>query len=435
MVIFFVMLCMVKTKLAIEEKVTVLEASLILDVSPDTIRRWEKKKLISAKRCENNYRLFDLEELRRIQNKYLGQGTNVEFQVFKSKKTKFNVIELFSGCGGMALGFENAGLKTELLVEIDQNCVSTLFQNRPHWKIEHQDIAKVDFALYNGKVDIVAGGPPCQAFSYAGLSKGFEDTRGTLFFQFARCVKEVQPKIALIENVRGLIRHDEGRTLNIMLRTLEDVGYEPVYRLLRAQFLDVPQKRERLVIIGVRKDLDLPACFPKEKDYTVSIREALKNCPESIGAQYPKRKREILELVPPGGYWRDLPIEIQKEYMKKSFYLGGGKTGMARRLSWDEPSLTLTCSPAQKQTERCHPEKTRPLTVKEYARIQSFPDDWQFTGSLASQYRQIGNAVPVNLAYHIGKCLIAMSEGRIDSKNMMIEKIKKEENIQLSLSI
>ena len=427
---------MVKTKSVTEENVTVQEAAQILDVSPDTIRRWEKKKLIRAKRSENNYRLFDLEELWRIQNKYLGLGNNAEFQVFRSEKTKFNVIELFSGCGGMALGFENAGLKTKLLVEIDKNSVHTLKENRPRWKVEHQDIAQVDFTKYNGKIDIVAGGPPCQAFSYAGHSRGFEDTRGTLFFELARCVKEVQPKIALVENVRGLIRHDGGKTLSTMLRALEDLEYRPVYRLLRAQFLDVAQKRERVVIIAVRKDLDIPALFPKEKDYTVSIREALKDCPESDGAIYPKRKGEILKLVPPGGYWRDLPIDVQKEYMKKSFYLGGGKTGMARRLSWDEPSLTLTCSPAQKQTERCHPEETRPLTVREYARIQSFPDDWQFTGSLASQYRQIGNAVPVNLAYHIGKCLIAMLQGSFDTETMELEITeakKRQEIYQLQL--
>ena len=427
---------MVKTKSVTEENVTVQEAAQILDVSPDTIRRWEKKKLIRAKRSENNYRLFDLEELWRIQNKYLGLGNNAEFQVFRSEKTKFNVIELFSGCGGMALGFENAGLKTKLLVEIDKNSVHTLKENRPRWKVEHQDIAQVDFTKYNGKIDIVAGGPPCQAFSYAGHSRGFEDTRGTLFFELARCVKEVQPKIALVENVRGLIRHDGGKTLSTMLRALKDLEYRPVYRLLRAQFLDVAQKRERVVIIAVRKDLDIPALFPKEKDYTVSIREALKDCPESDGAIYPKRKGEILKLVPPGGYWRDLPIDVQKEYMKKSFYLGGGKTGMARRLSWDEPSLTLTCSPAQKQTERCHPEETRPLTVREYARIQSFPDDWQFTGSLASQYRQIGNAVPVNLAYHIGKCLIAMLQGSFDTETMELEITeakKRQEIYQLQL--
>lgn len=114
-----------------------------------------------------------------------------------------------------------------------------------------------------------------------------------------------------------------------------------------------------------------------------------------------------MEQVPAGGYWRDLPEEVQKEYMGGSYYLTGGRTGMARRLSWDEPSLTLTCAPAQKQTERCHPEETRPLTVREYARIQTFPDDWEFCGSMAHQYKQIGNAVPVNLGYHVGRCVLA----------------------------
>lgn len=124
------------------------------------------------------------------------------------------------------------------------------------------------------------------------------------------------------------------------------------------------------------------------------------------GQAYPKRKREIMSMIPPGGYWRELPLEIQKEYMKGSFHLSGGKTGMARRISWDEPCLTLTCAPAQKQTERCHPDKTRPFTVREYARIQTFPDDWIFEGSMTSQYKQIGNAVPVNLAEEIGKSLV-----------------------------
>lgn len=155
------------------------------------------------------------------------------------------------------------------------------------------------------------------------------------------------------------------------------------------------------------------------------MREALADVPLSPGQEYPKRKREVMELVPAGGYWRDLPIEIQKAYMGGSFHLGGGKTGMARRLSWDEPSLTLTCAPAQKQTERCHPVETRPLSVREYARIQTFPDDWQFQGSTSSQYKQIGNAVPVNLGYHVGRCLIAMLENnRTDTTMEVAEAIE-----------
>ena len=129
---------------------------------------------------------------------------------------------------------------------------------------------------------------------------------------------------------------------------------------------------------------------------------------KSEGQKYPQRKKEILDMVPPGEYWRSLPLEVQKEYMQKSFYLSGGKTGIARRISWDEPSLTLTCSPAQKQTERCHPDVTRPFEVREYARIQTFPDNWIFEGSQAQQYKQIGNAVPVNLAEEIGHSIVKL---------------------------
>ena len=189
--------------------------------------------------------------------------------------------------------------------------------------------------------------------------------------------------------------------------------------MLSSQFFDVAQKRDRLLIMGVRKDLDMPFIFPKERDYIFTLKEALEGCPESKGAEYPDRKRFIMSCVPEGGNWRNLPVELQKEHMMGSFHLGGGKTGMARRLSWNEPSLTIVCSPAQAQTERCHPSETRPLTVRESARIQSFPDSWNFTGSLASQYKQIGNAVPVNLAYHVGRCLVAMLSGGFNNKSMV----------------
>jgi DNA (cytosine-5)-methyltransferase 1 len=204
-----------------------------------------------------------------------------------------------------------------------------------------------------------------------------------------------------------------------MVKTLEDLGYAVYTRLLRAQFLDVPQKRERLFIIALDKSFSHPAFFPKERDYTVSMREALAGCPPSSGQKYPEKKAKIMALIPPGGYWRDLPLELQQSYMGASFYHEGGRTGMARRLSWDEPSLTLTCNPAQKQTERGHPKENRPLNVREYARIQTFPDRWQFAGSTSSQYRQIGNAVPVNLGYHVGRSLIAMLDGKFDAKTMV----------------
>jgi DNA (cytosine-5)-methyltransferase 1 len=403
--------------------ISIAEACTALKVSIDTIRRWEKKGLIKAKRDHAGHRIFDVKELRRLEDKINGKG-DVNYHVLKSKnKSKYKVVELFAGCGGLALGFENAGLDCELLVEIDKTAVETLKKNRQSCKVIVDDITNVKFKKI--KADIVAGGFPCQAFSYAGNRRGFEDTRGTLFFEFARAVKEINPKIVVGENVRGLERHDKGRTLSTMINVLEDFGYLVSHKILKAQYFDVAQKRERLVIIGVRKDLNKDIAFPKEKNYTVSLREALRAVPKSFGQNYTKQKKTIMQKIPQGGYWRDLPQPIRKKYMGGSYYLGGGKTGMARRLSWDEPSLTLTCNPAQKQTERCHPSETRPLTVREYARIQSFPDSWEFSGSMSAQYKQIGNAVPVNLGYYIGKTIISILDDDYSSSSFPLEVVQR----------
>ena len=390
--------------------ITIADAAKEIGVSNDTIRRWEKKGLIKATRNEHNYRVFNIDEIKRLYAKVTGnaQGKN-RYKVLKAKDpSRYTSIDLFAGAGGTALGLENAGFEHLMLNEFDKNAAETLRLNRPNWNVIEDDIANVDFRPYKGKVDLIEGGFPCQAFSYAGRKMGFEDTRGTLFYQFARAVKEAEPKIVVGENVRGLLTHDGGRTLQTMVGILQELGYKVAAKVLRSQYLDVPQKRERLLIFGIRNDIKSHILFPKEKDYTISLAEALKNCPDSPGQEYSDYKKKIMKLIPPGGYWRDLPLNLQKEYMMTSFNMGGGKTGMARRLSWDEPSLTLTCNPAQKQTERCHPEHTRPLTVREYARIQTFEDKWEFAGSITSQYKQIGNAVPVNLGYHVGTAVRTM---------------------------
>lgn len=330
----------------------------------------------------------------------------------------YTSIELFAGAGGLALGLEKAGFSHVLLNEIDHDACTTLKQNRPSWRVIEQDIKTIDFNPFKGQIDFLSGGFPCQSFSYAGKQGGFNDTRGTLFFELARAVKEVQPKVFMGENVKGLVAHDGGRTLSTIKNTIKELGYTLVEpKVLKAILYQVPQKRERLILVAIRNDLAKKAQFKWPSPYhrIMTLRDAFyrgelydKDVPLSDGQKYPEKKRKIMELVPMGGYWRDLPVDIQKEYMGGSFELGGGKTGMARRLSLNEPSLTLTCAPAQKQTERCHPIETRPLTVREYARIQTFPDSWVFAGTLGSQYRQIGNAVPVNLAYAVGRALIRL---------------------------
>ncbi|MDU3776267.1 MAG: DNA (cytosine-5-)-methyltransferase [Clostridium perfringens] len=326
---------------------------------------------------------------------------------------KYTAVELFAGAGGLALGLEEAGFEDVGLVEWDKYACNTLRKNRPNWNVIQGDVVEIaekgirNYIDKDVEVDLLSGGYPCQSFSYAGKKHGLEDVRGTMFYYYAKILKDLMPKVFLAENVKGLVSHDEGKTLKTMIEVFTDIGYDVKYKVLKAIDYGVAQKRERIIIIGTRKDLtDVKYKFPKAFGYIPTLREALKDVPKSEGSKYPETKKKVLDLVPPGGCWIDLPEEVAKEYMGKSYFSGGGKRGMARRISWDEPCLTLTCSPAQKQTERCHPDETRPFTVREYARIQSFPDEWIFEGSVTQGYKQIGNAVPVKLGKAIGLSIV-----------------------------
>lgn len=319
-------------------------------------------------------------------------------------------LELFAGAGGLALGVENAGFDTIALVEIDKDASDTLKANRPKWRVLNCDIASISgldledyFGIKSGELELLSGGAPCQSFSYAGKRLGLEDARGTLFYHYAQFLKKLQPKMFLFENVRGLLTHDNGRTYKTIIAIFEQAGYTVQKEVLNAWDYGVAQKRERLITIGTRNDLtnEIHYTFPKPHKYKPVLRDILLDCPKSEGTPYSEYKRKIFELVPPGGYWRDIPEDIAKEYMKSCWNMEGGRTGILRRLSLDEPALTVLTSPSQKQTDRCHPLEPRPFTIRENARCQSFPDDWKFCGSIGSQYKQVGNAVPVNLAYDI----------------------------------
>lgn len=390
----------------------------IMGVSKATLHKWEAngRFVPSVDKYGNKYFVVDnLLNVPEISNML---NSAWEKELLAKPLRPYTSVELFAGAGGLALGLEKAGFSHVLLNEIEHDACMTLRQNRPEWNVVEEDIHCISFESLRGKVDFMSGGFPCQAFSYAGKQGGFNDTRGTLFFEMARAIKEVQPKVFMCENVKGLSAHDKGRTLETIKRVISELGYTLVEpRVLKAIFYQVPQKRERLILIAIHNELAGKVQFKWPAPYhrIMTLRDAFfkgelydTDVPLSNGQKYPEKKQRVMELVPMGGYWRDLPVEIQKEYMGGSFELEGGKTGMARRLSLDEPSLTLTCAPAQKQTERCHPIETRPLTVREYARIQTFPDEWNFVGKLGSQYKQIGNAVPVNMAYAIGRSLVRL---------------------------
>lgn len=398
---------------------TFLSATNLADLtgtSLTTAQKWGESGVYPYHRNENGKMGFYMEDLLDVNPIRQMLETNWDEETHVVPLRDFTSVELFAGAGGLALGMHMAGFRHVLLNEMDAMACRTLRKNHPEWNVLEGDIHQVDFTPLRGQVDFLSGGFPCQAFSYAGKKGGLNDTRGTLFFEMARAIREIQPKVFMGENVKGLLSHDDGRTLKVIRNAIAELGYTLVEpRVLKAIMYQVPQKRERLILIAIRNDIaeHMQFHWPNPYKRIMTLRDAFfqgdlfdRDVPVSDGQTYPAKKARIMAMVPEGGDWRDLPVEKQKEYMGGSFYLGGGKTGMARRLSMDEPSLTLTCAPAQKQTERCHPTETRPLTIREYARIQTFPDDWLFEGTMTDQYKQIGNAVPVNLAYAIGRSLI-----------------------------
>ncbi len=327
----------------------------------------------------------------------------------------FKSIELFAGAGGLALGLEQAGFEHIGLVEFDKHAAQTLKHNRKNWNVICEDVEIVasrdlenEFKINKGKLDLLSGGAPCQSFSYAGKRLGLEDVRGTMFYHYATFLNKLQPKMFLFENVKGLLTHDDKKTYKTILDIFKEQGYIAFHKVLNAWDYGVAQKRERLITIGIRIDFakHVEFTFPEPYDYKPLLKDILNDVPNSDCAKYSDYKRKIFELVPAGGYWKDIDSSVAKEYMKTCWFMGGGRTGILRRLSLDEPSLTVLTTPQMKQTDRCHPTEVRPFSIRENARIQSFPDDWEFIGTTAAKYKQIGNAVPCNLSKEIGFSIV-----------------------------
>lgn len=325
----------------------------------------------------------------------------------------YKSIELFAGAGGLALGLEYAGFEHIGLIEFNKSAADTLRLNRNKWNVLCEDVEKVaqrdleqEFGIKKGELDLLSGGAPCQSFSYAGKRLGLNDVRGTMFYHYATFLNKLQPKMFLFENVRGLLTHNKGKTYETILNIFEDENYTVFHEILNAWDYGVPQKRERLITIGIRNDIKdrVHFSFPSKYKYKPVIKDIkldVNPSPDEC-ARYSEYKAGIFSLVPAGGYWRDIDPAIAKEYMKTCWDMEGGRTGILRRISLDEPCLTVLTSPGMKQTDRCHPLEVRPFSYRENARIQTFPDDWQFCGNLSEKYKQVGNAVPVNLAKEIG---------------------------------
>ena len=317
----------------------------------------------------------------------------------------YNFIEFCAGAGGLSCGLIKAGLIPLLLNDNNKDACNTLKLNHPNITIKCCDMNNIDIDSIIKEyksIDLIAGGVPCQSFSYAGKKNGLNDSRGNLILDFINIIIKIQPRMFLIENVKGLLTHNNGDTLKEILNNLNTL-YNVTFKILNAYDFQVPQKRERLIIIGILSKYNITYIYPDAIKPHINLKDVLNDVPDSPCAKYNEKKIKLFKKIPQGGNWTSLTIEEQKEYLGKSYYSGGGKTGILKRLSMNTPSLTLLCSPSQKQTERCHPLYERPLSIRESARIQTFDDSYQFSGSLTSQYKQIGNAVPVQLAYYIGK--------------------------------
>ena len=322
---------------------------------------------------------------------------------------KFTFIEVCAGAGGLSSGLIKAGFVPLLLNDNNSDCCKTLKKSHPDANVVLGSMDEIDYSQYVDKVDLLTGGVPCQSFSQAGLRKGLDDPRGDLMMKFGDILRTVKPKVFMIENVKGLLTHEQGDTIKTIIAELNRADlYNISYKCLDASKYDVPQKRERVFIVGVLKSIQRTFTFPEESSTRKVLRDVLIDVPDSPGAQYNDEKKALFRMIPQGGCWVNLPDDLQRAYLGNSYNTGGGKRGILYRLSMDKPSLTLLCTPSQKQTERCHPLEERPLTVREYARIQTFDDSYEFVGSMNSQYKQIGNAVPVELARHMGEAIMGV---------------------------
>ncbi len=426
--------------------ISVTEASKKLQLSEQRVRGLAATGQILASKVGNSWVLSpdSVEDLARQRG--------LIAPVLKPNRTRnsesLKVLSFFTGAMGLDLGLEEAGLETILACEFDKWSRATISKNKPDvpllgdvWNCTAESIRDAAGLTGDDDIDVIAGGPPCQAFSTAGNRRGFEDIRGNVFLHFIDLAMELKPKYLVLENVRGLLSaalkhrplnqrggdnppltHAElsGGALVYIAEKIRANGYTVSFNLYNAANFGAPQTRERIILICSRDGEKVPYLMPIRSDNSKYGLPEWKTFREAVGdiqsiehshIQFPEDRLKYYRMLGPGEYWKHLPIELQKEALGNSYFSGGGKTGFLRRLSWDKPSPTLLTHPAMPATDLAHPVELRPLSIQEYKRIQEFPDSWTLQGPLLQQYKQVGNAVPIPLAKAVGLQLIAHSKG------------------------
>lgn len=422
------------------ELLTVEEISSTLGYTPQHIRSLIREGKLPAQKIGKQWVLNETALEYPIESSNTITYDNSDRMNSMKELPKVKVLSFFSGAMGLDLGLKKAGLEVILASEIDKSCRETIVTNNPEigligdiCKYNENDIRSFASLSKEDTVDLIIGGPPCQAFSTAGKRKSFEDDRGNAFIRFLEVIKDFKPKYAIIENVRGLLSaplkhrpHSErgkgypeltneekrGGALTYVFDFLTDLGYNVSFNLYNSANFGAPQTRERLIIICSLNGDKPPYLVPTHSNeglYDLPKWKTLKevisdlNDIEHHHINFPDKRIKYYKLLKPGENWRALSIDKQKEALGNSYYSQGGKTGFLRRLGWDKPSPTLVTHPAMPATDLAHPVENRPLSIEEYKRIQEFPDDWKLSGKLLDQYKQVGNAVPISLGYAIGK--------------------------------
>lgn len=429
---------------------SVSETAVKLSLTPQQVRNLCRDEKLKSEKIGSTWIINEKSVEKLISSTHCGVAEDQAIYGFsKRDKSKPIALSFFSGAMGMDLGLKKAGFQTLFASEIDNACRKTILKNDPNialvGDIREYSASKVRFISGLGPdedIDLVVGGPPCQAFSTAGKRKAFEDERGNVFLTFIDMIIDLNPRFAVIENVRGLLSaplkhraHSErgtgfddltidelpGGALNHIIEKLKSAGFSVSFNLYNAANFGTPQKRERVIIICSRDTGKPPYLEPthdengagglkKWKSFRSAVKNIQKNTHEHL--EFPEKRLRYYRMLTEGQNWKSLPIKLQMEAMGASFYSGGGKTGFLRRLKWDEPSPTLVTHPAMPATDLCHPVENRPLSIQEYMKIQEFPDSWEIQGSLLDRYKQIGNAVPVGLGFAVGKLLIKLMKNQ-----------------------
>jgi DNA (cytosine-5)-methyltransferase 1 len=369
----------------------------------------------------------------------------------------YRYMSFFSGALGLDLGLEAAGFEALSFNEVDKVFCQTIRLNRPSVQLYDYDIRELtakqllkDHNLKKGELFAVVGGPPCQAFSTAGKRNSLNDDRGNVFLHFIDIIDGLQPKYAVIENVRGLLSaalkhrpHEQrgegfaplsqdelpGGALKFIIQRLNKAGYRVSFTLYNTANFGVPQIRERVVIIASRDGDEVPFLQGTHSEEPQKGKKRWRTVEDAIGSMkhvkahthvnFPEKRLKFFKMLGPGQNWRSLPEKYKAAAMGKSLNAGGGRTGFFRRLAWDYPSPTLVTSPKMPATDLCHPVLDRPLSVEEYAAIQTFPKHYKFAGKVIDQYKQIGNAVPCEFGRAIGRHLLAVDQGILLSNDLL----------------